>query len=102
MADETEVKKAKTVRPGFNDKDEAYAGVDPASGIRMAVTFFGLRDEFGEEKGREMYRRVAGIRNGSVFFNPNTEPTDYHPNLPIHNLSPELRAEVDNILSGKE
>lgn len=90
---------AKTLKAGFNDKGEAYAGVDPDSGVRVAVVLSGLQDEFGKKKGEEMYRQVANVRNGSIFFNPNTEATDYTPNLPIHNLSPEVRAEVDAILT---
>jgi hypothetical protein len=86
-------------KPGFNAKGEEFPGVDPDTGERVTVTFEGLKQEFGDEKGASLYRQIAGIRGGSQFFHPDMESTNYHPALSIAGLNNEDLATVTSILT---
>lgn len=56
-ASKTVVKK----RAGFNDKNEPYPGVDPDTGERKAVTFEGLKAEFGAKEGERIYFEISRL-----------------------------------------
>jgi hypothetical protein len=51
---------------GFNAKGEAFPGVDPDTGERKAVTWIGLREEFGEREGARLYNALAVAAFGGV------------------------------------
>jgi hypothetical protein len=51
---------------GFNVKGEAFPGVDPDTGERKAVTWIGLREEFGEREGARLYNALAVAAFGGV------------------------------------
>jgi hypothetical protein len=59
---------AVTKRPevGFRADNTAYPGVDPDTGERKAVTWSGLREEFGEREGARLYNAVAIAAFGGV------------------------------------
>jgi hypothetical protein len=59
---------AKTKKPeaGFNAKGEAFPGVDPDTGERKAVTWNGLREEFGVRNGSKLYNDIAVAGFGGV------------------------------------
>jgi hypothetical protein len=70
---ETDVKPAKTeivtgkkYEPGFRADKTAYPGVDPDTGERKAVTWAGLREEFGEREGAQLYNALAVAAFGGV------------------------------------
>lgn len=52
--------------PGFSASKKAYPGVDPDTGERKAVTWDGLRAEFGERKGSRLYNDLAVAAFGGV------------------------------------
>jgi hypothetical protein len=58
--------KTKKYEPGFNAKGMAYPGVDPDTGERKAVTWIGLREEFGEREGSRLYNDLANAAFGRV------------------------------------
>jgi hypothetical protein len=66
--DETKVVKpaVKKREAGFNAEGKAYPGVDPDTGERKAVTWHGLRAEFGERKGSRLYNDLAVAAFGGV------------------------------------
>jgi hypothetical protein len=66
------------------------------------VSLKGMQEEFGEKTGREMYRKVVGVRGGSIFFNPKIEATDYTPNVNISKQHKDVLAEISEILNAKE
>jgi hypothetical protein len=51
--------KGKKHDPGFRADGTAYPGVDPDTGERKAVTWDGLRAEFGERRGSRLYNELA-------------------------------------------
>lgn len=51
---------------GFSADKKAYPGVDPDTGERKAVTWDGLRAEFGERKGSRLYNDLAVAAFGGV------------------------------------
>lgn len=65
IGEETAVKTSKR-EPGFNAEDKAYPGVDPDTGERKAVTWDGLRAEFGERRGSRLYNDLAVAAFGGV------------------------------------
>lgn len=58
--------KAKKREHGFSPEGKAYPGVDPDTGERKAVTWAGLRDEFGEREGAILYNSLAVAGFGGV------------------------------------
>lgn len=66
--EETKVVKpaAKKREAGFNAEGKAYPGVDPDTGERKAVTWDGLRAEFGERRGSRLYNDLAIAAFGGV------------------------------------
>lgn len=71
MADETTPPnitgaKAKKREMGFSAEGKAYPGVDPDTGERKAVTWDGLRAEFGERAGARLYNALAVAAFGGV------------------------------------
>lgn len=64
----TAIANAKPKKPehGFNAEGRAYPGVDPDTGERKAVTWAGLRDEFGEREGARLYNALAVTGFGGV------------------------------------
>lgn len=58
--------KAKKYEPGFDAEGKAYPGVDPDTGERKAVTWAGLRAEFGEREGSRLYNDLAVAAFGGV------------------------------------
>jgi hypothetical protein len=58
--------KAKKREMGFSIEGKAYPGVDPDTGERKAVTWEGLRAEFGERKGSRLYNDLAVAAFGGV------------------------------------
>lgn len=55
----TEVVTGQKYEPGFRADKSAYPGVDPDTGERKAVTWAGLREEFGEREGARLYNAIA-------------------------------------------
>lgn len=83
-------------RPGFNEKGEAYPGVDPESGERMAVTYEGLQDEFGKKRGEEIYFEISRLgRYGITELNT----TDTYPDLSLSGLKEKARDKVDQLFT---
>jgi len=58
--------KPKKIEHGFNAEGKAYPGVDPDTGERKAVTWDGLRAEFGEREGARLYNDLAVAAFGGV------------------------------------
>lgn len=86
-------------RLGFNDKGEAYPGVDPETGERVTVTLDALRREFGPKKGEEMFVRVRHAHGtGNPFDRVEVDPRD----LQLTDLAPERRERINAILEGRE
>ena len=52
--------------PGFRADKSAYPGVDPDTGERKAVTWAGLREEFGDREGARLYNAIAVAAFGGV------------------------------------
>jgi len=52
--------------PGMRADKTAYPGVDPDTGERKAVTWTGLREEFGEREGARLYNDLAVAAFGGV------------------------------------
>lgn len=92
----------KKLPEGVDEETRLFQGIAPDSFERLAVTFEGLQAEFGKELGEAKYRKIAGIAGGSVFFNPNTEATNYHPPLGIEGLKGKNAETVAAILAAKE
>lgn len=86
---------------GFDPETEKPLGVDPETDELVSVTPAGLAAYYGlkTKEADELYRKIAGINHGSVFFSPNNEPTDYQPPLNIVDLKKEFREKVDKVLS---
>lgn len=59
-------KAAKKHEPGFRSDGTAYPGVDPDTGERKAVTWEGLREEFGVRKGSRLYNDLGVAAFGGV------------------------------------
>jgi hypothetical protein len=55
----SEIATGKNYEPGFRADGTAYPGVDPDTGERKAVTWAGLREEFGEREGARLYNDLA-------------------------------------------
>lgn len=51
---------------GFNAEGKAFPGVDPDTGERHAVTWNGLREEFGVRTGSKLYNDIAVAGFGGV------------------------------------
>lgn len=66
--EETKIASAKPKKreTGFSAEGKAYPGVDPDTGERKAVTWEGLRAEFGERKGSRLYNDLAVAAFGGV------------------------------------
>jgi hypothetical protein len=67
--DETKVpiaRKATKREAGFSVEGKAFPGVDPDTGERKAVTWDGLRAEFGERRGSRLYNDLAVAAFGGV------------------------------------
>lgn len=62
----SEITTAKKYEPGFRADGTAYPGVDPDTGERKAVTWAGLREEFGEREGARLYNDLAVAAFGGV------------------------------------
>ena len=62
----TEITTGKKYEPGFRPDGRAYPGVDQDTGERKAVTWAGLRDEFGEREGSRLYNDLAVAAFGGV------------------------------------
>lgn len=56
----------KAYEPGFRADGSAYPGVDPDTGERKSVTWAGLREEFGDRKGAQIYNDIAVAGFGGV------------------------------------
>lgn len=66
--EETKVIKPTTKKreAGFNAEGKAFPGVDPDTGERHAVTWNGLREEFGVRTGSKLYNDIAVAGYGGV------------------------------------
>lgn len=62
----SEVVTGKKYEPGFRADGSAYPGVDPDTGERKAVTWAGLREEFGDREGARLYNDLAVAAFGGV------------------------------------
>lgn len=62
----SEITTGKKYEPGFRADGSAYPGVDPDTGERKAVTWAGLREEFGEREGSRLYNDLAVAAFGGV------------------------------------
>lgn len=62
----TEITTGKKLEPGFNAEGKAFPGVDPDTGERHAVTWHGLREEFGVRTGSKLYNDIAVAAFGGV------------------------------------
>jgi len=62
----TEAVTSAKYEPGFRADKSAYPGVDPDTGERKAVTWDGLREEFGEREGARLYNDIAVAAFGGV------------------------------------
>jgi hypothetical protein len=51
---------------GFRADSTAFPGVDPDTGQRRAVTWHGLREEFGIRNGSKLYNDIAVAAFGGV------------------------------------
>lgn len=89
-------------KPGVDSETGLFEGIHPENNERISVTLQALQAQFGETKGEEKYLKIAGVRGGSVFFNPNAEATNFRPPLGLKALKAEDRALVDEILNAKE
>jgi hypothetical protein len=67
--------KAAKREPGFNAEGKAYPGVDPDTGERKAVTWAGLREEFGIREGSKLYNDIGVAGFGGI-----------QPGRPAHSL----------------
>ena len=56
----------KKIEHGFRADGTAFPGVDPDTGERKAVTWAGLREEFGEREGARLYNDLAVAAFGGV------------------------------------
>lgn len=63
---ESEITTGKKYEPGFRADGAAYPGVDPDTGERKAVTWAGLKEEFGEREGARLYNAVSVAAFGGV------------------------------------
>lgn len=116
MTEETEVAKPKTdkaealkpvpegepVPPHISEHTRIMKGIDPDSGKRIAVSLHALQFEHGDEKGLELYGKIA--RAGG-FLDPNIESrggSDYYPDLSLDDIDPKARERVNAILNEKE
>lgn len=91
--------KPKKSGAGFNDKGEAYPGVDPDTGERVTVTLEGLKKEFGPKAGEVKYRAIGqalGVIDGFASLE------QYAPDIQVKGVSNELQFKVDEVLSAKE
>lgn len=59
---------------GFRADQTPYPGVDPVTGERKAVTYNGLREEFGTTEGVRLYNAIAVAGFGGV--PPDRRPLD--------------------------
>lgn len=62
----TEITAGKKREPGFTAEGKAFPGVDPDTGERHAVTWNGLREEFGIRTGSKLYNDIAIAAFGGV------------------------------------
>src|ERR1044072_5005780 len=62
----TEIVTGKKYEPGFRSDRTAYPGVEPDTGERKAVTWAGLREEFGDREGARLYNDLAVAAFGGV------------------------------------
>jgi hypothetical protein len=62
----TEIVTGKKLEHGFRADGAAYPGVDQDTGERKAVTWNGLREEFGERDGARLYNDLAVAAFGGV------------------------------------
>jgi hypothetical protein len=62
----TEIVTGKKLAHGLRADGTAYPGVDPDTGERKAVTWDGLREEFGEREGARLYNALAVAAFGGV------------------------------------
>lgn len=100
----------KISRVGFDAEGRPHPGVDKESGQRMAVTFAGLIKEFGVVEGIAKYEAIARLEmdmvhpetqmpyRARIFFDPAVE-RNYRPDLVIASLPPDVRAQVEKIIS---
>jgi hypothetical protein len=96
MTEETKVQKSTPQkRAGFNDKGKAYPGVDPNTGERKAITFDGLKAEFGAEEGERIYWEIA---EAGQFIN-RSHPFSALPDLNIMYLKGDAKAQVEKSLA---
>lgn len=61
-----EIVTGKKYEPGYRPDGTAYPGVDPDTGERKAVTWAGLREEFGDREGARLYNDLAVAAFGGV------------------------------------
>ena len=62
----SEIVTGKKMEHGFRADNSAYPGVEPDTGERKAVTWAGLREEFGEREGARLYNDIAVAAFGGV------------------------------------
>ncbi len=67
---------------GFRPDGQAFPGVDPETGERKAVTYEGLKAEFGQRVGARLYNDIAVVAFGGVL--------PQHPDLSIATLADEF------------
>lgn len=78
---------------------------------RPAVTFEGLKEEFGDRAGAAKYHAIANLEGeltvpgtgekyvGRYFFDPAVEGPTYRPPLAVATLPPDARRKVAEIIN---
>lgn len=61
-----EIVTGRKLEHGFRSDGTAFPGVDSDTGERKAVTWAGLREEFGEREGARLYNAIAVAAFGGV------------------------------------
>lgn len=101
MADEEKGKGKAAQRLGFDDKGNAYPGVNPETGERVNVNLDALKSEFGPKRGEEMFLKVAAVAGGG---NPSLtlRAADYPGGIGLVGADKAVVERVNEILSAKE
>jgi hypothetical protein len=92
----------KELRPGFNEKDEPYPGVDPSTGERVTVTLQGLKDEFGPKRGELLFRQIGQVTGTLDGLSPLEGQAAAAGGIHIAGAPKDVQFKVNEILTAKE